>query len=166
MGLKVDLQQKMAEDLAGPQASDVRRGRGQGRGEYDRWENLVEEDFKKVEYGSQDSEEGQQSGQRKPLLDQKQAYYIDQGIPPPEVQKQIANTRKRFLMNMAETQAQAPSSFKEGRLLASKQTESNPEAEQIEARRIEAGKTQPRQRSPIGELSKKKDKQWIPVFDN
>lgn len=127
MGLKVDLLQKMAEDLAGRQASDVRRGRG--RGQYDRWENLVEEDLKKVQCGSQNSE-GQQSGQRKPLLDQKQAYYIDQGIPPPEMQKQIANTRKRFTMNMAETQAQAPSSFKEGRLLASWRTEGKTEAEQ------------------------------------
>lgn len=82
MGSKVDLGQKVFEDLAGRrQTSHELRERGQ---QYDDREKhqRAEEEFKRVEYGSQSSAEGQQqSWQRKPLLDQKRAYYKDQGTP-------------------------------------------------------------------------------------
>ncbi len=119
MGSKVDLEQKVFEGLAGRQASHELRERGQ----YDRWENRRAEEFNKVEHGRQNSAEGQQSWQRKPLLDQKRGYYNTQGIPPPDFQNEIAKSRKRYAMNMADTEPQAPSSPKKARLSADWQTE-------------------------------------------
>lgn len=116
---KVDLERNVFEGLAGRQASHELRERGQ----YGRWENRRAEEFKKVEHGRQNWAEGQQSWQRRPLLDQKRAYYIAQGIPPPEAQNKIANSRKRYAVKMAETEPQIPSRPKKARLSADWQTE-------------------------------------------
>ena len=146
MGSKLDLEQKVFEGLAGRQASHELRERGQ----YDRWENRRAEEFKKVEHGRQNSAEGQQSWQRKPLLDQKRGYYNTQGIPPPDFQNEIANSRKRYAMNMVDTEPQAPSSPKKARLSADWQTEAG-EMLDTKARKTQAGQT-----GSAGEQSKKK----------
>lgn len=50
------------------------------------------------------------------LLDQKRVCYKAKGIPPPEVQNEIARSRNRYAMNMAEVWTQALSSSKKARL--------------------------------------------------
>lgn len=83
-----------------------------------------EDSLERVSWKRQELEGAHRRGQREPLDDQKQAYYKAKGIPNPEIQNQIANTRKRYSMSLAETEPQAePHSPNRASLSSDSQTE-------------------------------------------
>lgn len=99
-----------------------------------------EEDSAETFFQGQPSLEGahRRIEQRKPWEDPRQAYHNAKGIPTLQIQNQIANIRKPYAKNSAETEPQVePHGPKKARLSSNSQMEDG---------QTESGRTQPKKK--------------------